>query len=105
MRQRAHYMNITLLILVGIIVLAIPASFLLFPGSRIPRVFAALALVAVLAFCVFGFLASYEYSEASKRLPWQIGYGIIGLSCLSGAVLLLRPSRGRSKPGSTNNSP
>ncbi len=83
-------MNIALLILVSMIVLGIPFSFLLFPRSRFPRVLAAFALVGVALFCVFGFLASYEYSEPSKRLPWQIGYGVLGVACLSGAVLLLR---------------
>jgi hypothetical protein len=86
-------MNIVLLVLFGIIVLVIPASFLLLPGGRFPRVLATLALVGVLFFCIFGFLASYEYSEPSKRLPWQIGYGAIGVACLSGAFLLLRGVR------------
>jgi hypothetical protein len=65
-------MNVTLLIVVGLVVLLIPASLLLFPERKIPRVLAALALMAVLAFCVFGFLASYEYSAVSKRRPPQL---------------------------------
>ena len=96
-------MNISLLILVGIVVLAIPASFLLLPGRRFPRILAGVALLAVTAFCVFGFLASYEYS-AAERLPWQIGYGALGLVCLSGAVMLLRPRRRSSTPSSTDTS-
>ena len=58
------------------------------------RILAALALLGVSAFCGFGFLASYEYSEAARRLPWQVGYGLLGLAGLIGAaVLLLRKPR------------
>ncbi len=55
------------------------------------RIIGALALLAIAGFCVFGFMATCEYSETAKRLPWQIGYGVLGLVCLSGAVMLLRP--------------
>jgi hypothetical protein len=48
------------------------------------RITAGLFLLAIAGFCVFGFLASYEYSEPLKRLPWQIGYGVVGLACLAG---------------------
>ena len=48
------------------------------------RITAGLFLLAIAGFCVFGFLASYEYSEPLKRLPWQIGYGVVGLACLPG---------------------
>ncbi len=94
-------MNIALLILVSIIVLGIPLSFLLLPRSKFPRILAALALVGVDLFCVFGFLASYEYSEPSKRLPWQIGYGVLGMVSLIGVAVLLRRRRRSSTPSST----
>jgi hypothetical protein len=48
------------------------------------RITAGLFLLAIAGFCVFGFLASYEYSEPLKRLPWQMGYGVVGLACLAG---------------------
>ena len=86
-------MSTILLILIGIVVLLVPATFLLLPGRMFPRVLAALALMPVLAFCVFGFFASYEYSEISERLPWQIGYAVVGLACITGMVMLLRPRR------------
>ena len=62
--------------------------------GKLMRIIGALALLALAAFCVFGFMASYEYHDAAKRLPWQIGYGMLGLACLSGAILLLRRRRG-----------
>jgi hypothetical protein len=46
-----------------------------------------LALLAVALFCVFGFLASFE---PGNGLPWKLGYGVLGCSCLTGAVALLR---------------
>ncbi len=68
----------------------------------LPRVLGTLVLLAVVGFCVFGFMASYEYPEAARRLPWQIGYAVIGLACLSAIVLLLRPRRQKSARGTTD---
>lgn len=59
----------------------------------IARIILALALLGVAAFCAFGFLAPYEIPDASGRLPWQIGYGALGLVCLAGAGFVLRPRR------------
>lgn len=56
-----------------------------------------LGLLAVLAFCGFGFMATYEYSEASRRLPWQLGYGVLGAVCLLCTVLLWRTHRSASQ--------
>lgn len=50
--------------------------------NLVARAFLTLVLLGVLAFCVFGFLASYEYAESSRRLPWQLGYGAGGAVCL-----------------------
>lgn len=66
--------------------------------NTILRVIAALALMVAGFFCVYGFLASREFTEASKRLPQQIVYGAMGLACLVGAFRLLR--RRRQPPGS-----
>lgn len=54
------------------------------------RILAALALLGVTGFCLFGFMATYEYSDAAKRLPWQTGYGLLGLVCLAVTASLLR---------------
>lgn len=57
------------------------------------RVPLTLFLLAVAAFSVFGFLANYEYHEASRRLPWQIGYGTTGGVCMLSLVPLWRRAR------------
>ena len=54
------------------------------------RILGVLALIGVMAFCVFGFLATYELG-ISARYPWQRGYAFGGLASLIGVVLLLRP--------------
>jgi len=63
--------------------------------STFARIIGALTLVAIAGFCVFGFMATFEYAEAARRLPWQIAYGGLGTACLGGVVLLLRPRRSR----------
>jgi hypothetical protein len=60
------------------------------------RITGALALLAFTGFCVFGFLASFEYPEAAERLPWQIGYSVLGVVGLLGVVQLVR--RGVASP-------
>lgn len=58
--------------------------------NKTARIISAMALLGITAFCIFGFMASFEPSETS-RLPWQIGYGVAGVACIGGAVMLLRP--------------
>lgn len=70
--------------------------------QTLARIIVALALLAITGLCVFGFMATYEYSEVTQRLPWQIGYGALGLIFLTGAALVLRPRRRSSTPGSTD---
>jgi hypothetical protein len=43
------------------------------------RILIALIALAVLAFCGFGFLATYE---PPGFMHWRIGYGIAGAACL-----------------------
>lgn len=40
----------------------------------------AIILALVLAFSMFGFLASYELTTPLARLPWQAAYAFLGLS-------------------------
>jgi hypothetical protein len=65
---------------------------------KLARGLAALVLLAILAFCVFGFLASYEPPFAES---WGIRliYGLIGAVCLSLLIVLLLPRRSISAPG------
>jgi hypothetical protein len=59
------------------------------PVKTIARILGAVLLLGLAAFCLFGFMATYEYSDASRRLPWQVGYGVGALICVAGAVALL----------------
>ena len=46
-----------------------------------------LLLLAVAAFCVFGFLATLE--PTSNAMAFRIGYTVIGLGCLVGVGFLV----------------
>jgi len=56
--------------------------------SKLARILAVLDLVALAAFCVFGFLASYEPpgSWGARYI-----YGIAGCGCVAGIAALLWP--------------
>jgi hypothetical protein len=51
------------------------------------RVVGSLALLAVAAFCGFGFLASFE---PPNWIGYQIGYASVGCGCIVGIAVLLR---------------
>jgi hypothetical protein len=82
-------MNFAYLVAVGVLSLGVVASLVLFPRSRAPRILAAIALVGVSLWCIFGFMAAFEPAETS-RLPWLIGFALLGAVCLGGAFMLLR---------------
>ena len=46
-----------------------------------------LLLLAVAAFCVFGFLATFE--PTANALVFRVGYTVIGLGCLVGVGFLV----------------
>lgn len=50
-----------------------------------------LVLLAVAAFCVYGFLATFE--PVAGALAWRVGYGVAAVACLAGASALLRRRR------------
>lgn len=50
-------------------------------------VFGSLFLLAVAAFCVFGFLATFE--PTSNAFAFRIGYTVVGLGCLVGVGFLM----------------
>lgn len=62
------------------------------------RAFLALPLIFLAGFSGFGFLASFELAEWSQRLPWLIGYTLIGLASLRGVIALLRPRGTKAAP-------
>ena len=58
------------------------------------RVLGAVLLLLLGCFSGFGFLAGYEYSAAADRLPWQVGYSLLGIVAIAGAgCVVLRALR------------
>ena len=55
--------------------------------------FAATLLLLVAAFCLYGFISAFEPGEG--HIYFRIGYPILGLACLAGAIALLMGGRGR----------
>jgi hypothetical protein len=53
----------------------------------------AMLLLAVAAFCVYGLIAAFE--PGPTHIYFRIGYPILGLACLAGAVALLMGGRRR----------
>ncbi len=52
-------------------------------------IFGSLPLLAVAAFCAFGFLATFEpTSNPGQFLAFRFGYAVVGLGCLAGVILL-----------------
>ena len=48
-----------------------------------------LVLLAIAAFCVFGFLATFEPTDKTAQfMAFRIGYAVIGLGCVVGAGFL-----------------
>ena len=60
-----------------------------------------LLLLAVMAFCGFGFLATFEPLEnPAAGIMFRIGYGVIGSAAILGIVLLIvRACRLHKTPG------
>jgi hypothetical protein len=49
-----------------------------------------LLLLAVAAFCVFGFLATFEPTDNTTQfMAFRIGYTVIGLGCVVGVGFLI----------------
>ena len=53
----------------------------------IVAILGSLLLLAVAAFCVFGFLATFEPTD--NALVFRVGYTVIGLGCLAGIGFLI----------------
>ena len=53
----------------------------------IVAIIGSLLLFAVAAFCVFGFLATFE--PTSNAMAFRIGYSVIGVGCLVGIGFLI----------------
>ncbi len=56
----------------------------------IVAILGSLLLLAVAAFCVFGFLATFEPTDnAAQFMAFRIGYSVIGLGCVVGVGFLI----------------
>jgi hypothetical protein len=59
-----------------------------------PALTIAAVLLAIAAFCSFGFLATFEPVDGA--LGWRVGYGAAIIACLYGMLRLLRGDSGES---------
>jgi hypothetical protein len=52
-------------------------------------IFGSLLLLAVAAFCVFGFMATFEPTDRTVQfMAFRIGYALIGVACVLGIGIL-----------------
>ena len=54
-------------------------------------VFGSIFLLALAAFCLFGFLATWEPTD-TPGISWafRVGYAVVGIGCLAGTLVLCR---------------
>lgn len=51
---------------------------------------ASILLLSISAFCVFGFLATFEPTDRPEAFKaFRIGYGVVGVGCLFGIVIVI----------------
>ena len=47
-------------------------------------------LLAIVAFCLFGFLATFETTDRPGMfVAFRVGYAVVGISCLVGTIALI----------------
>ena len=64
------------------------------PAPRPVKLLLALPLLALLAFCAFGFLATFE--PLPNPLPWRLGYALVGTLAAAGLARLALSGRAGS---------
>ena len=53
-------------------------------------IIAAIMLLPIAAFCVFGFMATFEPTDQpGVFMAFRIGYGVVGVGCLLSIVILI----------------
>ena len=57
------------------------------------RIGTMIVLLAVLAVCVFGFVATFEPMDATKQWVWRAVYGLGGLACIAMFAWSVRPQK------------
>ena len=59
-------------------------------------ILASLFLLAVFAFCVFGFMATFEPTDRTAEFfAFRIGYAVVGVGCVIGLGVLLVKAMGK----------
>jgi hypothetical protein len=51
-----------------------------------------IVLMAIAAYCAYGFAATFEPLESGTPWVWRIGYGLVGVICFTGALSRIRRS-------------
>lgn len=54
--------------------------------SLTKRLVITVLLGALLLFCVFGFMATFEPLDRATQIAWRVGYGVVGLLAIFGIV-------------------
>ena len=53
-------------------------------------IIAAIMLLGIAAFCVYGFMATFEpIDNATTVWVFRIGYSVVGIACVAGALLAI----------------
>lgn len=61
-------------------------------------VVASLVLLPIAAFCLFGFLATFEPTDTPGMfMAFRIGYAVVGIGCFAGIVALIINAVRKSK--------
>jgi hypothetical protein len=58
--------------------------------KQLVLILGSILLLAVAAFCVFGFLATFEPTDNETQfMAFRIGYAVVGVGCLIGIGFLI----------------
>ena len=57
------------------------------------KTFLALPLLGLFAFCIFGFLATFESLDPITQMTWRAIYAIAGLGAISSILFMLKPEK------------
>jgi len=57
------------------------------------KVFLSLVLLALLAFCVFGFAATFEPMEPSTQIVGRLIYAVLAAAAAGGLMLVVRRAK------------
>lgn len=73
--------------------MASPSALSPFRMNLPSRICLGIVATLLLAFCTFGFLATFEEPSLRKRLPWEVGYWVIAGCALGGLAYAARGAR------------